>query len=378
MENNNNDFKIDPWSSSNILEEDYLRLIKEFGIEKVDDITIERFKKHRFIRRKVIFGHRELGLIYKAIENNKPWAVMSGIKPSGPFHLGTLTTALEIVEFQKLGAKAYYCIADIESWEDNGITYEEAEQTAVDNLADILALGLDPKKAYIWRQSKEPIVKDVCFKVSRLVTQNMLNAIYGEKTFGLYLAALIQVGDITLPQVLDGPQPVIVPVGIDQDPHMRLTRDLTRRYYKKKESDDKVMQEEFFLPGATYHKLLPGLDGSEKMAKRNPNSYFTFNEPIESITKKVKAGLTGGRKNKKEQQELGGEPQKCMIYKILMYHFEGDDKKLAEDFEQCIKGELMCGEHKRECIEKVISFIREHQKKKEKQIDKAREILKIE
>lgn len=377
MENNNNDFKIDPWSSSNILEEDYLRLIKEFGIEIINDITKERFKNHRFIRRKVIFGHRELGLIYKAIQSNKQWAVMSGIKPSGPFHLGTLTTALEIIEFQKLGAKAYYCIADIESWEDNEITYEEAEESAVDNLADILALGLDPKNAYIWRQSKEPIVKDVCFKVSRLVTQNMLNAIYGEKTFGLYLAALIQVGDITLPQVLDGPQPVVVPVGIDQDPHMRLTRDLTRRYYKKKEGEEKGIQEEFFIPGATYHKLLPGLDGSEKMSKRNPNSYFTFNEPIESITKKVKSSLTGGRKNKKEQQELGGEPQKCMIYKILMYHFEDDDKKLAEEFEQCIKGELLCGEHKRDCAEKVISFIEEHRLKKEKQIDKAREILKI-
>ena len=68
MENNNNDFKIDPWSSSNILEEDYLRLIKEFGIEQFNYITLERFKKHRFIRRKVIFGHRELGIIYKAIE----------------------------------------------------------------------------------------------------------------------------------------------------------------------------------------------------------------------------------------------------------------------------------------------------------------------
>jgi len=82
-------------------------------------------------------------------------------------------------------------------------------------------------------------VKDICFKVSRLVTQNMLNAIYGEKTFGLYLAALIQVGDIVLPQVREGPQPTVVPVGIDQDPHIRLTRDLTRfqrnfRFYREK------------------------------------------------------------------------------------------------------------------------------------------------
>ena len=371
---------MDPWSSSNILDEDYERLINEFGIERISDIMRQKLLKNRFIRRKIIFGHRSLEDIFKAVEKKEPWAVMSGIKPSGPFHLGTLTTALEIVEFQKLGGKAYYCIADIESWEDNGIPYEEAGETSVDNLADILALGLDPspKKAYIWRQSKEDIVKDVCFKVGRLLTLNMVNAIYGEKPFGLYLAALIQVGDIILPQVLDGVQPTVVPVGIDQDPHIRLTRDLTRRYYKEIKKDGKIIQQEFFLPGATYHKLLPGLDGSDKMSKRNPNSYFTFNESFESIEKKIKGAVTGGRRNKKEQQELGGEPQKCMIYKILMYHFEDDDDKLAEDFEKCVKGELLCGEHKRDCIEKVLKYIKEHRKKKEKLIDKAREILKVE
>ncbi len=368
MAHENNGFKIDPWSSSNIDDDDIEKLVKEFGIERMDENIRQKVLQNRFIRRKIIFGHRSLNDVFKAIESKNPWAVMSGIKPSGSFHLGTLTTALEIVEFQRMGAKAYYCIADIESWEDNGISYEEAEQDAVDNLADILALGLDttPKRTYIWRQSREPIVKDVCFKVGRLVTQNMLNAIYGEKPFGLYLAALIQVGDIVLPQVMDGPQPTIVPVGIDQDPHLRLTRDLTERYYKS-----------FFKPGATYHRLLPGLDGSDKMSKRNPNSYFTFNEPLESIEKKLKGAFTGGRRNKKEQQELGGEPQKCMIYKILMYHFEPDDKKLAEEFEGCIKGELLCGEHKKTCIERVLNFIKEHQEKKEKLIEKARNMLDV-
>ncbi len=362
------DFKIDPWGASAIEEEDYARLIKEFGIEEITESLRQKMITNRFIRRKIIFGHRDLDIIFKAINKGQPWAVMSGIKPSGPFHLGTLTTALEIVEFQKMGGKAYYALADIESWEDNGIPWEEAEEFAIDNLADILALGLDPspEKAYIWRQSKEPIVKDVCFKVSRLVTLNMLNAIYGERTFGLYISSLVQVGDIILPQVVGDPQPTVVPVGIDQDPHIRLTRDLTRRNYKK-----------FFLPGATYHYLLAGIDGSEKMAKRNPNSYFTFNEPLESIEIKIKGALTGGRRNQKEQRELGGEPQKCMIYKMLMYHFEEDDEKLANDFEMCVKGELMCGDHKQECVEKVLKFVENHRNKKQKLKDKARSLLAI-
>ncbi|MFX0058161.1 MAG: tryptophan--tRNA ligase [Candidatus Hodarchaeota archaeon] len=360
---------IDPWGSSGPQDdEDYERIKKEFGIEDFTERIRQKFIENKFIRRKIIFGHRGLNDIVKAIEAKQPWTVMSGIKPSGPFHLGTLTTALEIIEFQKMGGKAFYAIADIETWEDNGLTYEESEEFAIDNLADILALGLDssPEKAYIWRQSKEPLVHEVCFKVSRLVTQNMLNAIYGEKTFGLYISALIQVGDIDLPQIIEGPQPTIVPVGIDQDPHIRLTRDLTRRYYKK-----------FFLPGATYHYLLRGIDGSEKMAKRNPNSYFIFDEDLDSIERKIKGALTGGRKNKKEQEKFGGEPQNCMIYKILMYHFEENDDKLASEFQECIEGKLMCGPHKTQCAERVIKFIKEHRKKKEKLIDKAKEMLKI-
>lgn len=368
MSDKQKDFKIDPWGSSGFNEEDYLRLISEFGISELNDSIRSKMSEISYMRRKIIFGHRDLELVIKALDQNQPWAVMSGIKPSGPFHLGTITTASEIVEFQKMGAKAYYCIADIESYEDNGISYQDATQDAIDNIADILALGLDPSpdKLYLWRQSEEPIVKDVCFRVSRLVTQNMLNAIYGEKTFGLYLSALIQVGDILLPQVVDGPRPTLVPVGIDQDPHLRLTRDLTRRYYK-----------DFFLPGATYHYLLAGIDGSEKMGKRSPNSYFTFQEPLESIKKKIMGALTGGRKNKKEQQELGGEPQKCMIYKMLMYLFEDDDDRLSQSFQDCLNGVLLCGDHKKECVEKVLNFIKEHNRKKEKMIDKAQKLLHL-
>ncbi|TFG17106.1 MAG: tryptophan--tRNA ligase, partial [Promethearchaeota archaeon] len=169
MSGKKNDFKIDPWGSSGLDDEDYLRLISEFGISELDESIRSKMSENRYMRRKIIFGHRDLELVIKALTQNQPWAVMSGIKPSGPFHLGTITTASEIVEFQKIGAKAYYCIADIESYEDNGISYEDATQDAIDNVADILALGLDPSpdKLYLWRQSEEPIVKDVCFLVSR-------------------------------------------------------------------------------------------------------------------------------------------------------------------------------------------------------------------
>src|SRR6056297_3376235 len=90
----NSEVKLDPWSQNLIGEEDYQKLIEEFGIERLDDIDIPYsiFEKNRYLRRKIIFGQRDFELIVKAVQMNKPWAVMSGIKPSGHFHLGTLTT----------------------------------------------------------------------------------------------------------------------------------------------------------------------------------------------------------------------------------------------------------------------------------------------
>nr|MDO8116298.1 tryptophan--tRNA ligase [Candidatus Sigynarchaeota archaeon] len=359
---------LDPWGSGLI--EDYERLCIEFGIEKIEDVMDDVLLGNKYFRRHIIFGHRDFGMIVKAIKQKKSWAVMSGIKPSGEFHLGTFTTASEIVGLQKLGGKAYYAIADIESWQDNGIPYDETAKYAVDNLADILAVGLDPKNAYIWRQSAEEHVKDLPYLVSKGVTNNMLTAIYGDRPFGLYLSAMVQVGDILLPQLLEGPMPTVVPVGVDQDPHIRLTRDLTRRYF--------FDSQKFFLPGATYHRLLEGLDGTEKMSKRNPDSSFSFNESPESITRKLQNAYTGGRDTLKEQREKGGVPEKCVIHKLLLYHFLDDDSKLKEIYDDCKAGKLLCGTCKKFTIELVLAYVKEHQEKKQKYIPKAKKILGLE
>ena len=115
---------------------------------------------------------------------------------------------------------------------------------------------------------------------------------------GLYLSALIQAGDILLPQIKEfgGPKPTIVPVGIDQDPHLRLTRDLVPKFGE---------QCGFIAPSSTYHKIIKALDGSPKMSKRNPMSYFTLVENPEVIAQKIADAFTGGRPTAVEQRKLG-------------------------------------------------------------------------
>ena len=361
--------RLDPWGITEI--QDYERLYREFGIKPFKPLLPEIPEPNMFMRRGIIFGHRDFERIVEAIKNNGEFAVLSGIKPTGEFHLGTLMTAREIIYFQKQGAKTFYCVADVEAYEDNNIPLEKSGKIAVGNIADVLALGLDPKKAYIYRQSKEMRVRDFALIFARKVTLATMKAIYGERNIGLYVSALIQAGDILLPQHEDfgGPKPTVVPVGIDQDPHLRFTRDLAQKFKRKYG---------FILPSSTYHKLIKGLDGSPKMSKRNPMSYFTLHEPPEMIAKKISNAFTGGRPTVKEQRELGGIPEVCSVYAINMFHFMENDEEVIKLYNDCKSGNIICGECKQRTIEIVLRFIRNLEEKRKKFIDKAREILQVE
>ncbi|MEM2463987.1 MAG: tryptophan--tRNA ligase [Candidatus Bathyarchaeia archaeon] len=358
---------LDPFGATVI--EDYEKLFTEFGIQPLKPLLPEIPNPFMAMRRGVIFGHRDIERIIEAMKSGRDFAVMSGIKPTGEFHLGTLMTAREIIYFQQQGATAFYCVADIEAYEDNGISFEESEKIAVNNVADLLALGFDPKRGYIYRQSREERVKDLAIIFSRGVTLATIKAIYGERHMGLYLSALIQAGDILMPQLEDfgGPKPTVVPVGIDQDPHLRFTRDLADKFYSKYR---------FIPPSSTYHRLIRALDGSYKMSKRDPMSYFTLDEDPESIKKKIFNAFTGGRPTAEEQRKLGGNPGTCPIFDLYLFHFLEDDKDVIELYNNCKCGNILCGEDKARLAKIVTEFVKDHQRKKRQCMDRAIEILK--
>ena len=108
--------RLDPWGTTDI--EDYDRLFELFGIEPIEPLVNRIPNPSRFIRRHVSFGHRDLGLILDAVEKGEPYAVMSGIKPTGIFHLGSKMTAENMIYFQSLSKKAtvFYAIADVEAY----------------------------------------------------------------------------------------------------------------------------------------------------------------------------------------------------------------------------------------------------------------------
>lgn len=363
---------IDPWSSELVSNS---KLFEEFGMQKLEQVLLERIKKLSkagaeelwLLDRGLLFGHRGLDLFASAVEKGEQVAVLSGIKPSNEFHLGSKLTAEELIMFQKaFRAKAFYAIADLEAIADNKLDKKQTEQYAVSNVADLLALGLDEKNAVIYRQSERVEVLKTGFIASTKVTNSMLRAIYGEKEIALYLSALIQIGDILLPQeeLFGGKKHVLVPVGADQDPHIRLARDVATKLG-------------LVQPSATYHSFTRALDGQKKMSKRNPESVLSMGESGQSLKKKLGNVFTGGRNTADEQRKLGGEIGKCVFYELCRAHFLKDGKQLEEMKEDCVSGKNLCGECKAKYGKVIVDFFDSHNQKKQKQMEKAKRIVGV-
>ncbi|NYZ77807.1 tryptophan--tRNA ligase, partial [Candidatus Micrarchaeota archaeon] len=199
------------------------------------------------------------------------------------------------------------------------------------------------------------------------ITLNTLEAVYGHQNLGLYTAALIQAGDILQPQLEEfgGPKHILVPVGVDQDPHIRLTRDIAAKF-----------QEEhgFILPSATYHRFFRALNGETKMSKRDPMSVLTLNDSPELAEKKVKNIFTGGRATAEEQRKLGAETWKCVWFELMKFHFLEDDD-LQTMYDDSLKGRILCGECKAKYLERLQGFLETHQERKKKMRAKAEKLL---
>ncbi|MBW2965676.1 tryptophan--tRNA ligase [Candidatus Woesearchaeota archaeon] len=352
---------IDPWGSE--LVEDYEKIVKDFGLEVFDSKLFP--KPNRIMKRNVVFAGRDLKQIANAIKSKKRFYVLSGIMPTAEkIHFGNKMVVENIRYFQERGADAYILVADLEAAAARGVSLEEARKRAMNfHIPAFIALGLDPKKTKFYFQSENMKVTHIASETSKRVTANEFKALYGSLEPGRIYSAFTQVGDILYPQ-LEERMPGIIPVGIDQDPHMRLTRDIVRRTKQKYN---------FFSPSSIYHKYTPSLDGGLKMSKSKPESLIELPENAKQACKKLMRAKTGGRDTLEEQKKMGGEPEKCMIFELYKQHLIEDDKELDKVYKDCKKGKLLCGEDKKNCCKLMTKFMNDLVKKIEKarkQVDK--------
>ena len=362
---------IDPWSSSQV---DYDKLVNQFGIKPFQEEINKIKNPSQLMRRGVIFGHRDFNKITETLEKKEPFAVVTGMMPSGQMHIGHKMVVDQLKWYHQQGATLSLPIADMEAYAARGINLEKAKEIAINEyLTNYNALGLDitDENINIYLTSQNTLLNKLTFKISNKTNFNEMKAIYGftpSTNLAHVTAPLTQVGDILFPQIPEngGPKKVIVPVGIDQDPHIRLTRDIANKMKK---------EHKFQTPISTYHRFLTGLTGG-KMSSSKPNTAIYLNDTPKQAEKKVKTAKTGGRESLKEQKEQGGQPDKCVIYEMLVYHLLKSDKQLKKIHEECQNGTLLCGECKQKTSQLMKEMIEKIHSKQEESKKIAEKILK--
>lgn len=361
---------IDPWGSSII---DYEKLTEQFGIESFKNVVDDIPNPSKLMTRGIIFGQRDYKNITDSLNNNKEFATMTGMMPSGRMHIGHKMVVDQLKWYQQKGSDIYLSIADMEAYAARGITKEESRDLALkEYIVNYIALGLDVTcdNFHLYLQSENDDVKNLAYLIGKKITFSQMRSIYGfdnSTNISHIYTPLLQVADILHPQLESngGPKPVIVPVGPDQDPHIRLTRDIASKFNKELG---------FIEPSATFHRFMTGLTG-EKMSSSKPKSAIYLTDSIKDAVKKVKSAKTGGRDSLKDQKELGGKPDECSIYELLVYHLVDDDEQLKETKDKCLKGEILCGECKACASELLEKMFEDLNNKREESEEIAKTLL---
>lgn len=218
--------RIDPWSSEQST--DYARIRDQFGLEGVD---VSKLPDPGMLhRRGIVFAHRDLDVVLGCMARSDPFGVLTGLMPSGRMHLGHSMVIDQVRWFQQQGADITVTVADLEALATRGTSLAEGRENAIkEYVHNYAALGLDPDTTNVYFQSGRPAVQRLAFTLGRRTNLSEFEAIYGfrgETNLAHVQAPLVQVGDIIHPQLDDygGLRPIVVPVGVDQDPHLRLTR----------------------------------------------------------------------------------------------------------------------------------------------------------
>jgi tryptophanyl-tRNA synthetase len=288
-------------------------------------------------------------------------------------------------------------------------------------------------------------VKDLAFLLGKKVNWSQMVATYGfegSTNMAHIFSPLVQTGDILHVQLekFGGIRPTLVPVGVDQDPHIRLSRDIAQahRLYNVTMTKDnkigvfvkvdtnikelldaaeKILKKLQFtdLKRITDYKAIyintakeediPRIDEAlariepsfhgygflqpsstyhrfitgltgEKMSSSKPESAIFLTDTPQEAKKKIMNAKTGGAATLEEQKKSGGKPDECMIYELFLYHLIEDDNELKSIFESCKKGELMCGVCKKRAAELMEIFLMDLQEKRKRTQGQIQEFLK--
>ncbi len=285
--------------------------------------------------------------------------VLSGMRPTGKLHFGHYHGVL--VNWLKL-QKEYECFFFIADW--HALTTDYASPKGIkDNtremLLDWLSVGIDPSRSTIFRQSAIKEHAELFVLLSMITPLPWLerNPTYKEQlqeirdkdlhTFGFLGYPVLQTADIIAYKATK------VPVGIDQAPHLELSREITRRF-------NNFYGEVFPEPQTllTESPKVLGTDG-RKMSKSYNNAVF-LSDPPDEVEKKMLQMMTDTARKRRTDP---GNPDLCPLY-ITFHLLYSDQKTLEWVREGCTQAKIGCTECKRAVIPKVLAMLEPIQKRR--------------
>ncbi len=369
------EIRVTPYEVEGTLdEEDYARLIKEFGLNPLNTQILERIKKHTkelhfMLRRGVFFAHRDLDWLLNEYEKGNKFFLYTGRGVSGETHIGHLVPWVFTKWLQdRFGCELWFQFPDDEKFMfKQDLSFEEVQKYTYENMLDVIALGFDPKKTHFLIDTKHAgILYPEAIKVAKKINFSTVKAVFGftnETNVGSIFYTSMQTVPAFLPSVLAKKNiPCLIPLGVDQDPHFRITRDILPKLG-------------FYKPAVIHSKFLSGLKnyGGKMSTSDKDSTIWTTDSPEQVKQKIMKHAFSGGQATIDEHRRKGGNPDVDVAYQWLYYFFEPDDKKLKEIHDNYKSGKLLTGELKVYLVEKINAFLKEHQKQRElakKQVDK--------
>ena len=356
------EFIVTPWEVKG--EVDYNKLIRKFGTTRINDKLLKRIKKHTgelhyFLRRKIFFSHRDFDKILDHHEKGNEFALYTGRGPSGNTHLGHIIPWLFTKWLQdKFGVELYFELTDVEKFLVKDMELKDAIHYSYENILDIIAVGFDPKKTFIFLDSDMSAARfQITNQIAKKINFSTAKAVFGfnnETNIGLIFHPAVQAAPCYLPTYLKKkPVPTLIPAAIDQDPYWRVTRDIAKKVG-------------FPKPCQIHCGFMKGFGKGGKMSASVASSAIYTTDDPKTVRKKImKYAFSGGGNTVEEHRKYGGNPDVDLSYHILTF-LEPDDKKLAKIYNDYKSGKLLSGELKQICVDTINNFLEEHQKKREK------------
>jgi len=294
--------------------------------------------------------------------------ILSGMRPTGPLHIGHLFGALKNwKKLQDEGYNCFYMIADYHALSTEYASSGAIKEYVFEVFLDFLISGLNPEKSTIFIQSEvyQHSELNLFFSMITPIPWLERNPVYKEQiqqikgkdlhTYGFLGYPVLQAADILIYKAN------YVPIGVDQLPHLELTREIARRF-------NYLYGETFPVPEPllTETPKIPGTDG-RKMSKSYGNCIYLKDEE-EVIKEKVSKMFTDPKRIYRKDP---GHPETCPVF---AYQKIFNKERVEEIEKECKNAKIGCTECKKELGE-VLSLFLKPLREKRKELEKDRENL---